>query len=223
MKEKRNIKSCLIFANGKYENSVFYKNLVESHKDAFIIAVDGGLNFLDKIDKKPDLIIGDLDSVNPEILNNYLDIKKEKYLSRKDFTDTEKALDYSVKEKFNNVLLLGSTSLSRMDHSLANIYLLEKYSPLIKNLELVNENNILSCLKGPAQKELYLEIGTTVSLISLTQESTGITLKGFDYPLEDATLYRMSSLGISNITKESKQKISLEKGTLLIDIVFEKI
>lgn len=221
--EEKNTKTVLIFANGSYRDPSFYADYLKSIDNPFIIAVDGGLNFLDKINVKPDLLLGDLDSAEIQVVVKNKGIETFKFPSKKDFTDNELALEYCLEQGYSNVILFGSLSEDRLDHSLANIFLLEKYTKLGLNIRIVNNNNSILCLIGPVQKKYNFKSGNTLSVIALSEKVEGLNLVGFEYPLKDATLYRSSSLGISNKIKDKLQIISFKSGILLIDILKESL
>ena len=54
-----------------------------------------------------------------------------------------------------------------------------------------------------------------ISLIPLTTQVTGVTLKGFKYLLQDATLTIGESIGISNEQIEKRAEIKLKDGILI--------
>ena len=91
----------------------------------FIIAADKGCECLYNYNIIPDLLIGDFDSANKEILNKArLKIKEVlEFPPEKDYTDTEIALMEAAKRGTEKILLFGATG-TRMDHTLGNIGLL---------------------------------------------------------------------------------------------------
>ena len=62
-----------------------------------LVAVNGGMNHCRKLDMRPDLIIGDLDSADPEILKSISNIPIKRYPKDKDQTDLEIALSPSAR------------------------------------------------------------------------------------------------------------------------------
>ena len=92
-----------------------------------IICADGGANHIYKTGVKPDMIVGDLDSIDDETLLYYQEqnVLFHKFSSKKDLTDTELAINFALEEGANELVLFGSTG-SRLDHTLGNIMLLYK-------------------------------------------------------------------------------------------------
>ena len=84
----------LLFLNGEI-NDFSYINPMLLCSD-FIIAVDGGLKYIDKLGIKPNLLIGDFDSATWGLLKKYSNIDTLEYPSKKDFTDLELAIEKNI-------------------------------------------------------------------------------------------------------------------------------
>lgn len=211
----------LVFANGSYNNKDFYINLIKENPDYKIIAIDGGINFLNSIYIKPDIFFGDFDS-SVEFEDKEIEVFK--FIKEKDFTDTEYALDYLVKKGAKKIKLLGMLSDTRIDHSLANIFLIENYLDKNINIEILNENNQLKVFKGPNSIELNQFKNYTVSIIPLSKKVKDFTLIGFKYSLNNKELFQKKAcFTISNKIISDKAKIEFKKGIILIDFVTKEI
>ena len=193
-----------------------YKRLEDMIKESdFIICADGGTNHVINIDYRPNLIIGDLDSIYKETLKIIKDENIEilKYPSNKGKTDTELALEYLIEKNFDDITLMGVTG-NRQDHTQGNIYLLNRLLDKGINGKIVDDNNIIYLVKD------YLEIqdtkNTFVSIIPITEKGIIITLKGFLYPLQEEKIEFSSTLGISNKIIEDIAKIKIHKGKALV-------
>lgn len=165
---------------------------------------------------QPTYIVGDFDSVNTDVLKQYesSNVKIKKLIPEKDFTDTEAALDLAIKINSNMITIIGAIG-TRLDHTIANIHILK--CALEKNIEakIINENNEIRLVR----KNITLANDNRykyISLIPLTTEVTGITLKGFKYPLENYTLKIGTSLGVSNEQTENIATINLKSGILIV-------
>jgi thiamine pyrophosphokinase len=185
-------------------------------KSDFIIACDGGLDILDAIGKKPDIIMGDLDSVNPAILEKYAHIETIKYPREKDLTDSEitlkKALSYEPEEIF-----LFAVIGRYFDHSLANIFnLFRNYSSKSKikiitfNSEIfaVNKNYSFENLKG--RRISFLPFGNI----------SGLKMKGFKYQFETDQI-SLLDYSVSNVISENYAEININSG-MLACILFDE-
>lgn len=120
------MKRVLIVTGGDIKEDFGIEFLKKKTYD-FIIAVDGGMSFLAMAGVVPDYIIGDFDTLPEDTLNNYISSKAEiiRLNPVKDSTDTEEAVNLAIKLKAADVDILGGLG-SRFDHSLGNIFLLEK-------------------------------------------------------------------------------------------------
>jgi Thiamin pyrophosphokinase, catalytic domain. len=113
----------VILSNGNVENIEFLRSYIES-SDIFICA-DGGGNYAKSLGIKPDILIGDFDSVKEEILNyfQYLGTEIIRYPREKNYVDTQLAVDRAIELSADKIILLGATG-NRLDHTLANINML---------------------------------------------------------------------------------------------------
>lgn len=209
--------NCLIVTGGNVDLDLL-NNYYNTNKNLLIIAVDKGLEALYKLNIIPNHIVGDLDSVNQEILKHYNNIsciKIHKYMPEKDYTDTDIALKFAIDLHVSSITILGATG-TRIDHILANIhilaYTLDNQIPcyiLDANNKIYLTDNSITLNKN----EIY---GKYISLIPLTTSVEGLTLKGFKYPLDNFCLTVGKSLGISNEIIENIATISLKLGILIV-------
>lgn len=203
----------LVVSNGEINDLNQLKDISKSVD--FIISVDGGTNYILKANIKPDLVVGDLDSIEKDVLNK---IKEEniqvlKFPSHKDYTDTELALKYLVDRKFEEIILMGVIG-TRIDHTLANIYLL--YNLFQKGIKgmIINEKNTIYITDN--ELEIEKEEGTFVSVIPINSSGAKVTLKGFLYETDRDDFHFSSTFGISNEIVERKGYIKVEEGICLI-------
>lgn len=205
----------LIVSGGEL-NKDFLQAFISNNEMDYIIAVDKGLEILDRINIFPNCILGDFDSIKNGILEKYnrQDIKIIKLNPEKDFSDTHMALKEAIEMKSTEIYILGALG-KRMDHAIANIHILRE--ALENNIEckIIDTNNIIKLItKGTevVHKSKYKYI----SLFPLTTSVKGITLKGFKYPLTNAMLTIGHSIGVSNELLENIGTISISDGILII-------
>lgn len=131
----------------------------------------------------------------------------------KDLTDTELAYVIAMDRQPAEIIMMGVTG-TRMDHTLANIQMMLRGLQHQIPSAIYDTHNYIT-LTGSSS--VIQERGFTyVSLIPLTPEVTGISLNGFMYPLDNATLRMGQSLGISNRLIQPKGTVRIESGLLLI-------
>ncbi|WP_099188054.1 thiamine diphosphokinase [Tepidibacter mesophilus] len=204
----------LVIANGSMDDYDFYKNIIKENYDC-IICADGASNHAYNMNITPDIIIGDLDSIDDKVKKHFIDknIEFNKFPSKKDKTDTEICIDYAIdigSKKIDFIGVLGN----RMDHSLANINIL--YSLLKKGIKsrIINENNEIYITDNKIQ--ITGKKGDIVSVVPIYSDVLGVTLKGLEYPLNNYNLKFSASIGVSNIMLDDKCEISLKSGCVLV-------
>lgn len=205
----------LIVLNGKIEDLNKLKRL--GKESDFILCADGGTNYCLKASLIPDMVIGDLDSIFNDTLEQ---IKKhnipiEKFPTKKDKTDAELSIDYLVREGFKDIILVGATG-NRIDHTLANLLLLTKLNQKGINSRIVDNNNTIYIV----DKELTLtkEEDTFLSIVPITNSGIIITLRGFEYELERVGIEFGSTFGISNRIREERGYILVHEGQCLVTV-----
>lgn len=221
----------LIITGGRIDESFalsFLKNTTFDH----IIVVDGALAFWDKVEKCTDVtchfdhLVGDFDTISSEILQNYLErenIEVHRFNPEKDYTDTDIALklairlaeDAQAQEKAEDdrpeIWLLGATG-TRADHMLANLQLLAQTRKAGIEGVIIDRNNKIRLMEGERILKKEEQFGDFVSLIPVTDELKGVTLRGFKYPLENHTVYFGESLCVSNELEAEEGYIAIQEG-----------
>ena len=87
----------------------------------FSIAADRGLEAFDAAGMEPDMLIGDMDSVSPQVLARYESrLSADRLNCIKDDTDGEYALNLALEKGATEITLLGALG-GRLDHALANL------------------------------------------------------------------------------------------------------
>lgn len=178
----------------------------------YIIAADGGQNRAREFGLQPDCVIGDFDSTT---LNEDFDCLYITYPAEKDLTDTEAALTHALEKGCRNVILLGGMG-GRLDHTMGNIGLLDKYYSAFDRMEFIDGKNKMELLKDSGRTLKRDARYKYFGLVSLNAEASGIDIRGAKYELTGASLERASTLGVSNEFSEDTVEICVREGTLLI-------
>lgn len=192
-------------------NQEHFMGMWQSNIFDSIIAVDGGYAHLKALGCVPTVAIGDFDSLG------YVpsDVQCETHPSHKDASDLELALCRAQAEGAQIVYVYGALG-GRIDHTIANIQLLAHFAEAGMVVSAVSPDAVLRYVVGPNVYELPPFDGGTVSVFSLTSESRGVTERGLEYPLDEATLTNRTTLGLSNEFTGQHASISVEEGTLLV-------
>ena len=178
-----------------------------------VIAADSGLAAFDGAGLMPDLLVGDMDSVDPAVLSRFEGRVPERRLSPiKDDTDGVDAIDLAIARGAEEITLLGALG-GRLDHALANVMLLVRAHRKGAHAALLSEQERIIRVCG--EERLQGALGDTVSLLPLG-EARGVTLCGFFYPLEDATLTSDYPLGVSNVVTAPEASVRVREGDLIL-------
>ena len=203
----------IIFANGDLHPTE--KNL-EFTKGDLLIAADGGSRHCTKLGIIPNLLIGDLDSTNPDLVLAWegMGVEVIRHPEDKDQTDLELALLHAQSKGVSKILVYGAIS-GRLDMTLGNLTLLANPS-LNLSVKLVYGTEIFRLLQQGDLLTLPGTAGDTISLITIGSKECQVTVKGLEYPLEKSILGFGTSRGISNRMIENQATIHLEKGSLAV-------
>jgi thiamine pyrophosphokinase len=201
----------LIFTNGNLD--IFFTKEIQA--DDFIIGVDYAAYWLIKHHVVPDLAIGDFDSTNKNELVSIKHMCKNvvEYPRDKDFTDTELALTEAIKIKASEIIIFGATG-NRMDHTLANIHLLETAAkPAIPCRIRDTRNEIRLVLD-----KLNIEKNNSFPYFSLlpVTDSVTVSITGAKYNLDHKRLDRGQTIGVSNEISGKSAEITVHSGSALV-------
>lgn len=205
----------VIASGGRLGDTGFFRQRAACMKKRLLVACDGGARHLTALGLQPDVLIGDMDSVDAGEFAAYerRGVKIIRHPADKDFTDTQLALDYALSLKPRAVEIWGAQG-GRIDHTLANVYLLLCAKDAGIRASLVDEFTDVSI----AGDETIIDEarGCVVSLLALSPVVEGITLEGFEYPLAGEKLIIAESRGISNTITAPVASVRVQSGNLLI-------
>ncbi len=179
---------------------------LQINSEDFVICADGALNFLNKKNITPNLIVGDFDSLG------FVPENSIQYSTDKDLTDGEIAL-IKAKEVGAKRVRITCAGGFRDDHFLGNLALLE-----------IAENIGIFATIETRYSEIYIvtdgiEIdvikNSYVSLIALEKSIIAYS-KGLKYEYNNTKLIRASTLGISNVSISDKIEIKVDSGKVLL-------
>lgn len=206
----------VIFANGDLPQAGMHTAIPLRPGD-LLIAADGGARHCLNLGIHPDVVIGDMDSLEDEDLSALCAQGAQviRYPSRKDDTDLELALKYADQQGADEILIVAGLG-ARWDQSLANILLPIRYPHLcISLVDGIQEIHFLHC----DQLTIVGKPGDTVSLIPLGGDAIGVSAQGLEYPLHGDRLLFGSTRGVSNVLLGESAQVSLEQGHLLCIVI----
>ncbi len=188
-----------------------------------VIAADGGFARAEVLGLAPDLLIGDLDSIDATLVDGVLGagliVRRAK--ADKDESDTELAVLEAVRMGATRVTVLGALGGRRLDHALANIWLLALPALGALEVTLLDVDARLSLVTapdagGPVIRRLDGPIGATISLLPLGGDVLGVTTDGMRYPLRNEALTVGPARGLSNVRTATRASVTVRSGRLLV-------
>jgi thiamine pyrophosphokinase len=203
----------VIFANGYLPDLEAAHALLQA--DDYIIAADGGANHLMKMGILPEIVIGDLDSVDEDTLFELTsaEVRIEQYSEDKDETDIELALSYAIELRPTSILIIGALG-GRLDQTLANLSILT--DPTLPGIDIRLDDGVEEAFFCRKQAEVRGRSGDIVSLIPWHGPVEGVTTEGLRWPLYSEMLYPDKSRGVSNAMLKDGASIRIQLGLLLI-------
>lgn len=202
----------LIIVNGAMDDYSAY--LLAVAASDYIISVDGGTNHAYRMGLRPDLIVGDLDSIAPEVKEHYRQqgCRFQTFPAEKDESDLQLALDTAAELKPSLVTIIGALG-RRFDHAFGNVALLAKLCEKGIKAQIVDATHTIRVF----DRELAVsgKAGDYLSLFALTPRAEGVTTEALKYPLHAETLYAGDTRGLSNELLGRTAKVTVKNGKLL--------
>ena len=208
----------VVIISGGHIDDGFAVDWLEKNKYDLMIAADSGMNFLHRNGIVPDIIAGDFDSAKEESVAYFQglnDVQVIKLNPIKDDTDTEFVIREAIRRGAKEITVLGATG-TRLDHVLANVYLLGIGLEEEISIQLVDKHNRIRMIDSGLEIGRDEQFGDYVSVLPVKGDAKGVNLEGMKYPLCDANINCFSSLGVSNEIIDEVAKISVKQGTLLV-------
>ncbi|MDD6328305.1 MAG: thiamine diphosphokinase [Eubacteriales bacterium] len=205
----------VVVTGGTVEESVL-SMLMGQYKGAYVIGVDRGLDTLEKFKIKPDLAVGDFDSASEQTKIAYENFEHVIKLNpMKDYTDTHVAVEQALLRRPSQIILVGATG-TRFDHMQGNLALLKLCRMSGIEAVIYDSHNKIRMIDRMLTLYKKTQYGKYISLIPYSDTVKGINLTGFLYNLQDATMIKEETLGISNEMREEECRITIEDGYLLV-------
>ena len=198
--------SIALVANGAMHDYSLMAPMIQKYDRC--VAVDGGLAHCHAMEIRPELILGDFDSIPQQLLKMYPEIPKQDYPSEKDQTDLELALRLVDNPSIAKIGIFGALE-KRTDHALANLYLMRRYAGKVV---IETETETVFMISG--QHRIECSPGQTLSLMPIGASATGVTTQGLKWEVHEAT-FDANFMSISNVCLGPNFSIHIGRGELL--------
>ncbi len=207
------MKRIIIFANGELPDLDKARRLL--HTDDYIICADGGTQHALALAVQPDLIIGDMDSLEKGQLETLQKsgVSIELYPRDKNETDLELAIRRAIELNPTQIIIIAALG-GRLDQTLANISLLSDLRLSTFDVRLDDGVDEISICRN--QVQVHGRSGDLISLIPWQGAVSEVETVNLKWALHKETLYPDKTRGISNEMIDSTASISIGSGLLLI-------
>ena len=194
---------CLIFCAAQFDRLA-----APVAADDYLLAADGGLCHLEKLNLTPHGIIGDFDSLG------YVPAGAQVFPVEKDDTDAMLAARKGLELGYREFIFYGALDGPRLDHTLANFQTLQFLADHGATAYLVGNDYIVTVIREETV-EFPAKAAGVLSLFCLGPDAEGVTLKNLYYPLQDGRLTSGFPLGVSNHFTGKCARVTVQKGSLL--------
>ena len=187
-----------------------------------VIAADGGARHAGPLGVRIDHWVGDGDSLPAADIDRLreLGIPVDLVARDKDESDTELAVRRAVAEDPSEIVILGAFGGARLDHELANVFLLADPMLAGRSAVLLDAAVRIRLVGAPdvggsaASISLPGRVGDLVSLLPFGGDVEGVRTSGLRYPLHDEPLRMGAARGLSNVRTAETASVVLERGIL---------
>ncbi len=198
----------LIIANGTQPPLFIVRPFAQAAQ--LVVCADGGANHALKMNIKPNVIIGDFDSIIASTKHYYSHIRQIVDPGQES-TDLEKAISYCIQQGAPSADIVGATG-DRLDHTIGALGCFKKFRGQIE-LRIIDSVGILSSIDK--ETSFSARVGEKISLIPL-ERCDGVTTVNLKYPLQHESLELGVREGTSNEATATEVKVSVESGMLLL-------
>ena len=196
----------------------FVEKVLSENEGASIVGVDKGVEYLYHHQIKPNYIVGDFDSIAPEIIKYYkteTNVAVREYNPIKDESDTEMAIRIAITIGSTEIYILGATG-GRIDHLWANIQSLSIACKFNVRAYILDPQNRIFVTDKPCQLKKSEAYGKYLSVFSLSGDIFDFNMKGTKWPLEHHVLKPTDSLTVSNRFEDEIVEIDFIGGTIVV-------
>ncbi len=187
-----------------------FELIIKKKSEDLIIAADGGYKYLEESDIKPDIVIGDFDSLGTVPFGENV-IKLNPV---KDITDMNAAVDIGLERGCSEFHIYGACG-GRIDHTLANIQLVASLAR--KNIKaFIHDGKTVITALCNGSMRFSKKYKGYISVFAHSDECSGIYLKGLKYTLENGILKNTFPLGVSNEFIGCESEIVIGQGTAIV-------
>ena len=199
--------ACLIFAAGS-----FYGVPAVPAEGDVVIAADAGYKYCLEAGIKPDILMGDFDSMPVPAT----DCRLERFPVEKDDTDTMLAIRRGLELGCTEFHIYGGTGGERLDHTIANLQALVFLSVRGARGYLYDSRYVWTAITNSSLILAGRDGDSVFSVFCFGPDAKGVTITGAKYNVYNADVSASFPVGVSNHFTDEAAEISVADGTLVI-------
>ncbi|MCL2066386.1 MAG: thiamine diphosphokinase [Treponema sp.] len=189
-------------------------------RDAFIVAADSGLQKAESAGISPDLIVGDMDSLDDTArLAVYPPQNVIRHKADKDATDTELAFSLVLEKGCDEVWIIGGGG-GRIDHLFGIRSLFEMDIFPRRWITGFEDIHCIDAASGKKEISMNVDTGSIVSVFPLGIGPWKAKSGGLKWPLDDLRWSR-GFFGLSNVAPNGQFSIRAEAGRFMVIVPLE--
>jgi thiamine pyrophosphokinase len=209
-----------VFAAAPVEHSPRLRKRLAALHPLYVVAADGGAATALVFGYQPDVVVGDLDSIDAASLAELRrrGVPIETHARDKNATDGQLAIERALKQRPDGLFLVGFLGGPRLDQALASVLLLSRIeTPAV----LLDERNEALLLRPGTESVWRPDAAEIVSLIPIGGDVDGVRTHGLRWALQDERLTLGDSRGVSNEPVSTEASVSIQHGLLLVTRHFQ--
>jgi thiamine pyrophosphokinase len=183
---------------------------------SLLICADGGADVALRAGLRPDLVVGDMDSISAAARSRLVGegVQCIQHPTAKDQTDLELAIDLALERRPARISITGALGGMRFDHTAGNLLLLAL--PAFRGVDVRIDEGVTEALVIWDRGSIAGRPGEYVSLLPLSPRVEGVRSTGLLYPLGGESLLQGHTRGVSNELEADRAVVTVESGCLLL-------
>lgn len=215
------MRTAVVFVGGPHGAGTAAQRALDGVDADLVVAIDSGLHLAAALGWHVDLVVGDMDSVDPMVLADAVaaGAAVQRHPVDKDATDLELGLDSLLRAGVESAVIVGSAA-GRMDHLIGGVLTLAapRYSSIAIRAWLGDASMVVvhdTC-------ELHGIAGAVVSIIATNGPASGVRTDGLRWPLRGEVLESGTSRGLSNEFLGDVARVSVDGGCVVVVVPEEE-
>lgn len=206
-------KKAVVFCNGDLADLSRVRKYID--KKTLLVGCDGGTAHILSLGLTPHVVIGDFDSIPPNMLRalESKGVECYRYPTDKLFTDSDLGVTLAMNRGCTEIILAGVRGTAT-DHFVGNLFMLAKKKFAALDLKIIEGQEEIRLVRS--RISIKGKKGDDLSLIAIGADARGVSTKGLFYPLKNAVLQSGTAQGIRNKLTGTHAEITVRKGPLLV-------